>query len=385
MIRRILLYFFILVGTFLVYKNIYPNPRTWYDHYLYQAKSFMVGRTDIPNLPEYFQDKIVLNNKTYLPFPPMPAILLIPFIKFYPNITEQTVSILIGTINTLLVFILLLKYINLKKAFLLTVFYAFGTVAFWSAIVGTTWYFAHNVSLFFLLLCLISHKNKLDLLSGIFFSFAVLSRYPILFAGIYFLFELFKEKKRLGPFVLGAFLCIPAQLFYDWLRFGNFLQTGYISIYEGYIHGGYPVTFLQLIKPGANYFGYLDPRNILLHLFNFFIYPPTITQDLKISPSPYGMGIIFTSPLLLLALKPNLKNTEERNLFIGFLSIALIDFMHYAQGWVQFGYRFLMDFMPFLLILLALKFKIKLSHIFLLLFSVFVCTWGTLWAIQLGW
>ena len=384
MIRRILLYFFVFLGTFLVYKYIYPNPRTWYDHYIYQARSFLAEHIDIPNLPDYFQDKVVVNGKTYIPFPPAPAALLAPIIKISPNVTEQGVSVVIGAINAVLVLILLSKFTSRKNAFLLTIFFAFGTVAFWSAIVGTVWYFAQNAALMFLLLSLISFKEKKDFLSGVFFALAVLSRYPILMCGIFFALELFNDRKRFVAFLAGAFLSVPVQLFYDYARFGNILQTGYVAVYESYIHSNYPFTIIQLLRPGTAYFGYIDPRNIPLHLFTFLLFPPII-QVRSLMPSPYGTGILFTSPLLLLALKPNLKTIFQRNLFIGACSIALIDFMHYMQGWVQFGYRFVLDFIPFLLIILALKFKPKKTHIALLIISVIVSTWGTLWAIKLGW
>jgi hypothetical protein len=97
------------------------------------------------------------------------------------------------------------------------------------------------------------------------------------------------------------------------------------------------------------------------------------------------MGIIFTSPLLFLALKPDFKEKLERNLFIGATAIALIDFLHYMQGWVQFGYRFALDFLPFLMILLAVKFKVKFVTITLLVISIIVSSWGVIQAINLGW
>ena len=34
--------------------------------------------------------------------------------------------------------------------------------------------------------------------------------------------------------------------------------------------------------------------------------------------------------------------------------MAIPDLLYYNTGWVQYGYRFLLDFLPFLLILVAL-------------------------------
>lgn len=374
-----------LLGTFFIYKFIYPIPRNWYNHYLYLANSFINLRVDIPNLPSYFQDKIITGGRTLIPFPPVPAIILIPFIKIFKNITQQQVSIIFGSINTLLVYFLLKKYTNTKNSVLLSIFFSLGTVAFWAAVIGTTWYFAHTIALTFLILSLISHKNEKHFLAGLFFAFAVLCRYPILVGGIYFLLELYKKPKKLISFLGGAFVFIPVQLIYNYLRFGSIFDMGYYEVYKQYISSSYPYTIRQLFNPAASYFGYMDIRNIPLHLFTFLIFPPIITQNLSINPSPYGMGILFTSPLLLISLWPNLKIKMERDIFFGGLFIVFVDFLHYTQGWVQFGYRFLLDFLPFFLIILALRFKPKKKYLLLLIISVIVNFWGVKMGIKLGW
>lgn len=373
------------LGTYIIYKSVYLQPRNWYDHYLYLANAFTNFRVDVPNLPGYFQDKVIINGKALLPFPPAPAVVLIPFILLFKNVTQQQVSVIFGSINIFLTFILLKKFTRPRNAVLLSIFLAFGTVHFWAAIVGTTWYFAHIVAFTFLLLSLINHFNKRDFLAGFLFALAGLCRYPIMFGGIFFLLELLKEKKRLIKFLAGAFIFIPIQLGYDWMRFGSFFETGYVEIYKNYISSNYPYTILQLWNSKTSYFGYMDARNIPLHLFTFLIMPPVITNVLNISPSPYGMGIIFISPLLFLIFKPYTKSKTLRNLFFGATAIATIDFLHYMQGWVQFGYRFLLDFLPLLLIILAIKFKPTKILIVLLIISILVNTWGVIWGIKLGW
>ncbi len=383
--RHILIGILLLLGTYFIYKFIYPNPKDWYDHYLYLANSFTNLRVDIPNLPSYFQDKIIIDGKILIPFPPVPALVLIPFITIFENISQQQVSITFGSINTLLVYFLLKKYTNTKNSVLLSIFFSFGTVAFWAAIIGTTWYFAHTVALTFLILSLISHKDKKYFLSGIFFALAALCRYPILVGGIFFLLELYKKPKKIITFLSGAFIFIPVQLVYNYLRFGSILDMGYYEVYKQYVSSSYPYTIRQLFNSALPYFGYLDIRNIPLHLFTFLVMPPVITNSFRILPSPYGMGIIFTTPLLFLALKPIFHSLEERNLLLGALFISLADFLHYTQGWVQFGYRFLLDFFLFLLIILAMRFKPKKIYLLLLVISVVVNFWGVRMGINLGW
>jgi uncharacterized membrane protein len=90
--------------------------------------------------------------------------------------------------------------------------------------------------------------------------------------------------------------------------------------------------------------------------------------------------------LFIFALFAPWKNKLVKSLCLGVLLIAMPNLLHYAQGWVQFGYRFALDFMPLLLILLALGIqKIRTIHITLFVWSIVVNTWGLWWGIKLGW
>jgi hypothetical protein len=363
-----------------VFLLIYPNPRNWYNHTYHQALSFKNARLDVPTLPEYYQDKVVINNRTYLPFPPAPAILLLPFVTL-TNLTQQQVSILLASLNTSLLYLLLFKYTNPKKSFILALFYAFGTVAFWTAVVGTTWYFAHTVAVFFLLLALL--LINYPLLAGILIGASTLSRLPLLFSSLYFLLH-YKSRKNLFNFLLSFILILSFYPIFNYLRFGNFLKTGYREISQYYINSGIPYTLFLANFPGFPHFSHLDIRNIPLHLFMFFLMPP-IFNNHTISLSPYGLAVTFTSPLFLILFFQKYKTKQEKSLIVTAILIAFLDFMHYAQGWVQFGYRFLMDFIVFLMILLALKIKLNKLTLTLIIISIIVNFWGVRQAINLGW
>ena len=364
----------------MIYKYIYPEPRNWYDHYLYLTKSFLNGRVDIPDLPQFYHDKLEFEGNVYIPFPPAPSILLMPFVLLQDNITQQQVSILIGAIDIVLIYLLLLNFISKKSSTLLSIFFGFGTSFFWSAVVGTTWFFAHVVGIFFLTLSLILHFKKQHLWSGVVFALAALSRLPLILSGIFYLFQLFKDKKNLFLYLLGASVFIPIFLIYNFWRFGNILETGYEKVYLQY--NGAKVSISQN-------FGYFNYKNIPLHLYTFFVMPPDMTilkgtlKDLK--PSPFGMGILFTSPLILLALIPKFKKGIELQSITTAIICSLPSFMHYAQGWVQFGYRFVLDFIIFLMIILAIRFKPTKFNLLLIIISVVVNFWGVLWANHLGW
>jgi hypothetical protein len=103
------------------------------------------------------------------------------------------------------------------------------------------------------------------------------------------------------------------------------------------------------------------------------------------------MSILLTSPAYLLAL-PTLLRSWRRRIVAGsalaVLAIAVIDLMHFSQGWVQFGYRFSNDFAPFAVILVALgiaRLGVGVISLGLVALSVAINAWGVYWGVTRGW
>jgi hypothetical protein len=104
-----------------------------------------------------------------------------------------------------------------------------------------------------------------------------------------------------------------------------------------------------------------------------------------------GMSILLTSPAYLLMIPVLLREWRRRivaGAALAVLAIALVDLMHFSQGWVQFGYRFSNDFAPFATILVALgiaRLGVGWLSLGLVAASVLVNAWGVYWGITLGW
>jgi hypothetical protein len=66
------------------------------------------------------------------------------------------------------------------------------------------------------------------------------------------------------------------------------------------------------------------------------------------------------------------------------IPIALADWMFAATGWAQFGYRYGLDFLPFLFVLVAIAVgrRIRWHHLALIVAAVVVNLWGVLWIYQ---
>jgi hypothetical protein len=72
--------------------------------------------------------------------------------------------------------------------------------------------------------------------------------------------------------------------------------------------------------------------------------------------------------------------------------IALVNLMHFSQGWVQFGYRFSNDFVPWAVLLVVLGAEVTARHGWrtaltggLVLASIAINAWGVAWGNLLQW
>jgi hypothetical protein len=105
--------------------------------------------------------------------------------------------------------------------------------------------------------------------------------------------------------------------------------------------------------------------------------------------------VLLTSPAYLLAL-PAVAALRSSRLVAGavlaIVLIALVNLMHFSQGWVQFGYRFSNDFVPWAVLLVALGAEITARRGWriavvggLVLASVAINAWGVAWGNLLQW
>ena len=144
----------LLLGATLLYVVSNPEHFNFYDHFVWQADAFLHGRAWIPypivGQNDWFQDVYPISDtQALLPFPPLPAVLLMPLVALYGLDTDQElVAGLLAGIGVGLTFWMLGRLpIGRGSRIVTTVFLAAGTVFWWTAVVGTTWYFAHIVAL----------------------------------------------------------------------------------------------------------------------------------------------------------------------------------------------------------------------------------------------
>ena len=96
--------------------------------------------------------------------------------------------------------------------------------------------------------------------------------------------------------------------------------------------------------------------------------------------SRHGLALWFTSPNLLAVLWPKKVNPLMVGLFATTVLVAFWDLCYQNSGWVQFGYRFSLDYMPMLILLLALGGRSLTGKLPLLalVFAIVVNTFGAI-------
>jgi hypothetical protein len=144
------------------------------------------------------------------------------------------------------------------------------------------------------------------------------------------------------------------------------------------------------VKP--NTLGFGDPEPLCV--------PPDTTRGLfdlacpAALPIDIGTSLLLSAPGLLLFI-PWVRRRPLARLTLGSLItiglIAVFNLAHFSQGWVQWGYRFSMDFVPFLLPLVALGAgriadgRPRTIAIVLVVAGALVNLWGVIWGQMLGW
>ncbi len=427
----------------LVYVGSNPDRADIYDHFVWQADAFLHGRAEIaypvtegPYQNGYFQDVLpVADGLAQVPFPPLPAVLLLPFVAIFGLGTNgAAVAAVLGALNVVLCWVMLLGVTPRRSAALLgTLFYGFGTVAWYAAMLGTTWFLAHVVASTFLFLAIsaavradraalaadleirsaggaflvarAARSLRRQFVAGLLFGTAALARLTTIFGAPFFVFvggggTWLRRALAAGA---GALIPVALLLLYNVATTGHLFHPAYEHLYR-VEHRPHP----EMVNEA---WGIEDPRYIPQNVGVMLAWPPerpllddpacegrTLDAGVLLGrecpllrPDPMGMSILLTSPAYLLAL-PVLLRSWRRRIVAGsalaVLCIALVDLMHFSQGWVQFGYRFSNDFAPFAVILVALgiaRLGVGVVSLGLVALSVAINAWGVSWGVALGW
>lgn len=370
-------------------------------HYVFLARSFAHGSLEVDNLPPDYRDFVPWQGHKYLPFGPLPALLLVPFL---PLLDAGMLALWVGYLLAALNVFLLYRVLTLagiegeRRGWALLLFFG-GTASLGVTLVGISTYFAHIVVTTFLLLAMWEMLGARRLpLAGLFLGFAGMARFTAIFALPFFLRLIGKGRRSREPRVriashrrdsiptlllksgtLAAWLAVPVLLLcvYNTLRFGKPLETGF----------GLAVLYDPVLEQ-ARSAGLFSVDHVPKNLFMFLLQGPqpyggdaaAVLQFPYVEPSMWGMGIFFASPALLYIFRARLREPLAQACWLAVVCVLLPIVTYYGIGFVQFGYRYALDFMPFLLILagMGLPRPMTARARLLVIASVLINIWGSI-------
>lgn len=354
------------------------------------AYSFLQGNLSIDSPVK--QDLTYYNGRWYVPFPPLPAILLLPWVALtgQEQVNAIAFSLLLGAANVMLTYLVLAAastqgYSQLKQSsnLWLTVFFALGTMHWTMTLQGTVWFLAQIATYMFVALAVyLVLQNQHPLLVGLMLGLAMLGRPHVAFTGLLLLAIVWQKKKRLSNLLYHAvliglpmFIAVALLLVYNQARFDNWRDFGYQQ-----------QNIVSELADDLETYGQFNihfiPRNARAMLWATPQYDESLAGWW---PDKWGMSLFLTIPPLvyLFGLWPR---HEVIWLMIGaWLTIALTLvplLTYYNTGWWQFGYRFALDFMMPLWLLLAISWRQEnLPKLFmaLILLSIVINYRGAYW------
>lgn len=356
----------LLVFLFAIFCGFIIFRAAWFGidkHFSLLAQSFIANDLFLNpnNLPD--GDYADFNGKQYLFFGPMPSILLMPFVAVWgKNFPQMTLSITSLTVTYLTIFFLCKKFKFTKMdSFWLANFFVFGTVLYFVGLINTSAYIVHAVGTAFAVLSILEYFTKRRWwLIGILVAAAGATRLTLFGITVFFLMEIFRNFKKenlarnVGLLMIPIMLSLAILGLYNLRRFGSVFDTGYTR------------NVSVLDKDYYNYkIGWFSPAHIPANLYSFLVMPPEpilkdgveFTLEFPfLKANKLGMAIWFTSPLFIYLIWAKRQSyTLSAILAIGV--VALPSFLYWGIGAVQFGYRYSLDFLPLLFLILLSAFK----------------------------
>jgi hypothetical protein len=376
---------------------------TQFNHYAHLANAWLHGRQDLKNGPPPYamgNDFAQFDGKTYISFPPFPAVLMLPFVALAGSPEQfrdgQFVCWLAG-VGPAVLFLVLEKLRRTRRSKrteaengALSLLFSFGTVYFFTAVQGTVWFTAHVVGVALVALYLLFALDaERPLLAGAMLGCAFATRPTVALAAAFFALEAVRVSATGGIPKEGSFAeraretwrrLDQAALLRRWATFAapilavltllawlNFLRFRRFDPTVG--HEYLTVAWAGRIQKwglfGYHYLG----KNLGIMLTELPWLPARGTPISVWLPRPgdfaahpgappfqineHGLAVWFTTPFYLWLLRPKKRGWLHDVTLIGALGPLMMNLLYQNSGWQQFGYRFSNDYAPLLFVLLA--------------------------------
>jgi hypothetical protein len=354
----------------------------------YLADAFLHGRTwlDVQLGPN---DVIIVGGRFYVPFAPFPAIALMPVVAILgpagADQVESGINAILAASGLGLCWMLLgrIGVARLWDRLALVVLFGFSTQILWVTTRGGVWHTGHLVATILTCACLIElWGQRRAWLIGLLAGAAFLTRAPLAFAIPFYALLLWASPrltlsgipwKRWVWLAAGVLPSIVFFFAYNQVRFGTPLESGYaLATLPG---------FLEVERAK----GLFSLAHVPMNLDFFLVHMPFVIDRFPfLRPDGLGLSVFITSPGLLFAIRADWRSTRSW-LLLGAAALVLVPtLLYYGGGWLQYGHRYFLDSVPFVIALCGLaavrQGRIGLGWLALIAFGTVVMGFGVYWA-----
>jgi len=359
-----------------------PSPN---NHFVYLADSFLHGQLSVVgNRPPGHNDWARYEGQWFVSFPPFPAVVIMPAVAIWGTATlDRLYWAILAGLGPAILFMLLralsasgVSKRSTRDNLLLTGLFALGSVFFYVAVQGTVWFSAHVVATSLIGLYLwASLDAKHPLWAGSMLGLSFLTRTTTALLVVFFVVEALRTQRRAhADEARTPEAAAPLTLVLRFLRgadWARVIKTGLVF--------SIPVLVCSAAQLWMNQARFDDPftfgheylqvrwqkRIQIWGLFNYHYFAKNLSVFLAgmpwlMSTAPYvkisghGLAIWVTTPNLLWNLWPKRVDTRMVGLYLAAGAVMLLNLCYQNSGWLQFGYRFSLDYLPLLFVLLAL-------------------------------
>jgi len=377
-----------------VYFNSTSTPGVAYFNHL--AFSFLNGQTYLSNPPDT-HDLTEFQGRWYVPFPPLPALLMMPAVALLGVERMNTVFFcaVFGALNVTLVYLLLhalhqqgWSKLALGDQLWLTLLFGLGSVHWYMSTLGSVWFVAQICTVTFVALAvwlalLRRPAQGSAWLAGGALALAMLARPTIVLTWPMLIGiaaqhrngdQLRSWRALLGWAVASAIpptLAVVALLAYNWQRFADPLDFGYLT-----------QQVADELASDLHTYGQFHPIYFTKNFWAMWLAGPHWNAEWHFwEPDGQGMSLLFTTPALIYLWRARQGQPLAIGAWLAFGLLLVPLLLYYNTGWYQFGYRFSLDFMIPVMVLLALAAGHKISWAMrvLILAGVVVNAYGVVW------
>lgn len=328
--------------TIWIFTGIFPWSENPYNSYVLQVKAWFSGHTDLGRNYEHLE-LAIYNGKYYVSFPPIPSVLLLPFVIL--NIPDGFAALLISIVSAAYTLKLCNTYKTENPVFW-TLFLLIASNVLLVSANPWVWFIAQNTAFMFTVMSIYYAAVKKGIPSLFCLALAVGCRpFQIVYFPLLLHLLGFRKTKLsvsykwfIAPAIV-AFL----YMFYNYIRFDSVFEFGhnYLPEFTEAENGQFHISYMS------------ENLKSLIRL-------PSISQDGKlIFPRFNGMSVFLCFPIIISCMIRMLPNIKQHSVIISLLCIILhiaLITSHKTMGGFHFGNRYFIDVMPFVFFILLISY-----------------------------